>query len=132
MKKILYEFYENDVVLLLNCISLTKDILKLGRKELFDNYFKKELFNTYIYDLTIMQKIIGYRANKVFYNYTNYDMFIGQCDYLNIGNKDFNYLFGKLRKKRLKEISKEISIRKNFSNSTLNHIETNNKIIFKK
>ena len=106
-KKMSFEFYEHDIVLLLNCICLTKDILKIGKTELFEKYFKKEMFNTYMYDLTLIQKLIGYRANNIFYNFPDFDFFIGQRDYINLDSKDFKYLFGKQRQLRLKEISKE-------------------------
>lgn len=70
------------------------------------------MFNTYMYDLTLMQKLIGYKANRVFYNFTDYDLFIGQSDYINIGDREFKYLFGKQRLERLKEIAQEEQYRK--------------------
>lgn len=112
MKKITFSCYEHDIVYILNCICLTKDILKTGRKEFYDHYFKKEMFNTYMYDLTLMQKLIGYKANRVFYNFNDYDFFIGQSDYINIGDREFKYLFGKQRLERLKEIAQEEQYKK--------------------
>ena len=111
MKKITFSCYEHDVIYILNCICLTKDILKSGRKEFYEHYFKKEMFNTYMYDLTLIQRLMGYKANRIFYNFNDYDLFLGQFDYINIGDREFNYLFGKQRQERLKEIEQEILYR---------------------
>lgn len=129
MKKITFSCYEHDIIYILNCICLTKDILKSGRKENFEHYFKKELYNTYMYDLTLIQKLIGYKANRVFYNFNDYDYFIGQFDYISIGNREFNYLFGKQRIERLKEIEKELKYKEKVLK--FNQLKNTNKNYFK-
>ena len=115
MKKVSFECTERDIVYILNCISITKKLFKNGRCELYNSYFKEDMINSYMYDLTIMQKLIGYKANRVLYNYNDNDFFIGQSDYLNLCDKDFNHLFGKERKQRLKEIKKEVKYRNRLS-----------------
>lgn len=130
-KKVNFSCYEWDIIYILNCICLTKDILKNGRPEFFERYFKKEKYNTYMYDLTIMQKLIGYKANRIFYDFHDYDFFIGQTDYINLGDREFNFLFGKQRKERLKEIEQEEKFRKQITKFneipkiTKNHFFTN-------
>lgn len=116
MKKITFSCYEHDVIYILNCISLTKDVLTNCRQEVYEHYFRKDDYIIYMNDLTVMQKLIGYKANKVFYNFKDYDLFIGQTDYLTIGDRRFNFLFGKLHFDRLKEIAQEEKIRKKVKN----------------
>ncbi len=65
-----------------------------------------------MYDLTLMQKLIGYKANNFYYKYNDYDFFVGQRDFLLYGDREFNFLFGGIRKERLKEIEKEKKIRR--------------------
>lgn len=113
-KKITFSCYEWDIIYILNCICLTKDILKNGRTEFFEKYFKKENYNTYMYDLTLIQKLIGYKANKEIYNYEDFDFFIGQRDYLAMSDGTFKFL---TNRSRLRKIKKEIKIRKNVKNN---------------
>lgn len=132
MKKVQFEAYEHDIVYILNCICLTKEILKNGRSELFERYFKKELYNTYMYDLTLIQKLMGYKANRELYNFNDYDLFVSHHEYLNIGDREFKYLFGKQRLERIKEINKEILYKKKITK--FNEIQKNikNKFFTKK
>lgn len=116
MKKITFSFYEHDIIYLLNCICLTKDILNIGRAELYNKYFKKENYNTYINDLTLMQRLIGYKANQKIYNYNDYDFFIGHHDYLRAEDGTFNYLKDKSRIKRIKN---EIKLKNKIYNNNI-------------
>ena len=63
-----------------------------------------------------MQRLIGYKANQKFYNYTDYDFFFGHHDYLRAGDGTFNYLKDKSRLKRLK---KEIKLKNKIYNNDI-------------
>ena len=81
-----------------------------------------------MWDLTLIQKYIGYRANKVFYNLENYDFLISQHNYLTAGNGNFEFLFGKQRLIRIKEIKKEIKL-KNKIKFYLSNLANNSKVL---
>ncbi len=110
-KKITFSCYEHDVIYILNCICLAKHVLTNCREEVYNNFFRKDDYILYMNDLTVMQKLIGYKANKVFYKLNDFDLFIGQSDFLTFGNKRFNFLFGEIHTERLKEIAREEKIR---------------------
>ena len=107
-KYIDFKLYETDIIYLLNCIMLSKKILQEGDSDVFSHYFKKSDYFTYIYDLTNLQKVISYQANRELYNYGNNDFFVGQQYWLNHKDKNFGFLKGKDRINMLKDIKKDI------------------------
>ncbi len=113
-KKIELDFYEWEIIYILNCICLTRNILKHERRDKFDTYFNPEFLSEYLYDLTLIQKLISYKSNKKLYNYKDYDYFLGQRDFIS-GDGTFEFLLGKKRYERLLEIKIEDMRRKKIS-----------------
>ena len=122
MKKSLFDLFDSDIVYIITCIQLTKDILTNGRPELFSKYFKKEKYNTYMYELTLLQMYLGREANEKLYGCENKDLFLGYLYYLK--NLDFKDL-SKVRKEYLKDFKKSQFIK-------INSLQTEIKKIKKK
>lgn len=116
-----FRLYEIDIIYILNCITLSKEILKIGDPNLFSKYFKKSRFNDYMYDLTNLQKLISYQGNRELYNYEDNDncFLLSYHEYLRQPNKDFDFLKGKSRVDMLKRINKEIQQKKEVENNKI-------------
>lgn len=114
-----FRLYETDMIYLLNCIMLSKKILQEGDSRVFSHFFNKKDYFTYIYDLTNLQKLISYQANRELYNYDNNEILVSHQYWLNQKDKSFNFLKGKERIKMLKNIEKEINELKQVENSRI-------------
>lgn len=86
---------ERDVIYILNCININLHYLKYHTQEIkkdisyyynFDNYYE-DYFN-----LNLLHRRISVKANVEYYNINNYNLFVGQKDYLNTKEKDFKIL----------------------------------------
>ncbi|MEG1705749.1 MAG: hypothetical protein RR290_04170 [Clostridia bacterium] len=118
MDTINMEFYEFELIYIINAIVCTKRVLMEGKPFLYSDFFEKSHYNSYMYDLTIIQKRIGYKANNDIYKLDDNEFLKSYHDYLRSSEKDFSFLFGEARKKRLSEIAKEITetnIRKEYN-----------------
>ena len=113
------KLYETDIIYILNCILLSKRILQDGNSEIFSHYFKKSNYYSYIYDLTNLQKVISYQANRELYEYEDNDVFIAHQYWLNHKDKNFDFLKGNERKKLVKEVNKEIKQIKQVENNRI-------------
>lgn len=112
MESVKIELYESDLIYILNSICCTKKVLMEGKPYLYTNYFKKEHYNSYMYDLTLLQKMIGYRVNNKLYNVSDEEFLLCHQEYLKSNEKDFSFLFGKTRKRFLLEIANDLKERK--------------------
>lgn len=86
---------ERDVIYILNCININLHYLKYHTQEIkkdisyyynFDNYYE-DYFN-----LNLLHRRISVKANVEYYNINNFNLFVGQKDYLNSKEKDFKIL----------------------------------------
>lgn len=122
-----FRLYEQDMIYILNCIMLTKKILQDGNPGIFGHFFKKSDYFTYIYDLTNLQKLISYKANRELYSYEDNEMFVSHQYWLNHKEKNFEFLKGKEKEDMLKSIKEEIKhINQVKQNRILRHELLNN------
>lgn len=105
---------ERDIIHLLNCINICLYYLKYHTQEIkkdisyyynFDNYYE-DYFN-----LNLLHRRISVKANMEYYNINNYNFFIGQKDYLNTKEKDFNILKNN-KNKNINDFNENIKERK--------------------
>lgn len=105
---------ERDIIHLLNCINICLYYLKYHTQEIkkdisyyynFDNYCE-DYFN-----LNLLHRRISVKANMEYYNINNYNFFIGQKDYLNTKEKDFNILKNN-KNKNINDFNENIKERK--------------------
>lgn len=105
---------ERDIIHLLNCINICLYYLKYHTEEIkkdlsyyynFDNYYE-DYFN-----LNLLHRRISVKANMEYYNINNYNFFIGQKDYLNTKEKDFNILKNN-KNKNINDFNENIKERK--------------------
>lgn len=89
------EINERDIIYILNCINITLIYLKYHTKDEKDeisNYYNFDNYNNDYYLLNLLHRRISTKANMEYYNVENYNLFIGQRDYLNTKEKDFEIL----------------------------------------
>lgn len=105
---------ERDIIHLLNCINICLYYLKYHTEEIkkdlsyyynFDNYYE-DYFN-----LNLLHRRISVKANMEYYNINNYNLFIGQKDYLETKEKDFKILKNN-KKKNINDFNANIKQRK--------------------
>lgn len=105
---------ERDIIHLLNCINICLYYLKYHTEEIkkdlsyyynFDNYYE-DYFN-----LNLLHRRISVKANMEYYNINNYNLFIGQKDYLETKEKDFKILKNN-KKKNINDFNEKIKERK--------------------
>lgn len=99
---------------ILNCININLHYLKYHTQEIkkdisyyynFDNYYE-DYFN-----LNLLYRRISVKANMEYYNVDNYNLFIGQKDYLNTKEKDFKILKNN-KNKDINKLNKNVEERK--------------------
>lgn len=105
---------ERDIIHLLNCINICLYYLKYHTEDIkkdlsyyynFDNYCE-DYFN-----LNLLHRRISVKANMEYYNINNYNLFIGQKDYLETKEKDFKILKNN-KKKNINYFNEKIKERK--------------------
>lgn len=105
---------ERDVIYILNCININLHYLKYHTQEIkkdisyyynFDNYYE-DYFN-----LNLLHRRISVKANVEYYNINNYNLFVGQKDYLNTKEKDFKILKNN-KNKDINKFNKKVEERK--------------------
>lgn len=108
------DFSERDVIYILNCININLHYLKYHTQEIkkdisyyynFDNYYE-DYFN-----LNLLHRRISVKANVEYYNINNYNLFVGQKDYLNTKEKDFKILKNN-KNKDINKFNKKVEERK--------------------
>lgn len=105
---------ERDVIYILNCININLHYLKYHTQEIkkdisyyynFDNYYE-DYFN-----LNLLHRRISVKANVEYYNINNFNLFVGQKDYLNSKEKDFKILKNN-KNKDINKFNKKVEKRK--------------------
>lgn len=105
---------ERDVIYILNCININLHYLKYHTQEIkkdisyyynFDNYYE-DYFN-----LNLLHRRISVKANVEYYNINNFNLFVGQKDYLNTKEKDFKILKNN-KNKNINKFNKKVEERK--------------------
>ena len=105
---------ERDVIYILNCININLHYLKYHTQEIkkdisyyynFDNYYE-DYFN-----LNLLHRRISVKANVEYYNINNFNLFVGQKDYLNSKEKDFKILKNN-KNKDINKFNKKVEERK--------------------
>lgn len=105
---------ERDVMYILNCININLHYLKYHTQEIkkdisyyynFDNYYE-DYFN-----LNLLHRRISVKANVEYYNINNFNLFVGQKDYLNSKEKDFKILKNN-KNKDINKFNKKVEERK--------------------
>lgn len=105
---------ERDVIYILNCININLHYLKYHTQEIkkdisyyynFDNYYE-DYFN-----LNLLHRRISVKANVEYYNINNFNLFVGQKDYLNTKEKDFKILKNN-KNKDINKFNKKVEERK--------------------
>ena len=105
---------EWDVIYILNCININLHYLKYHTQEIkkdisyyynFDNYYE-DYFN-----LNLLHRRISVKANVEYYNINNFNLFVGQKDYLNSKEKDFKILKNN-KNKDINKFNKKVEERK--------------------
>lgn len=80
---------EYDLLYILNCIALTRNLLYKGDKEQFGTYLKKEDYTELNWNLWLLQKRLVIGGNKAIYNSERIDMSWAQLIYFR-EKKDLN------------------------------------------
>ena len=105
---------ERDVIYILNCININLHYLNYHTQEIkkdisyyynFDNYYE-DYFN-----LNLLHRRISVKANVEYYNINNFNLFVGQKDYLNSKEKDFKILKNN-KNKDINKFNKKVEERK--------------------
>lgn len=105
---------ERDVIYILNCININLHYLKYHTQEIkkdisyyynFDNYYE-DYFN-----LNLLHRRISVKVNVEYYNINNFNLFVGQKDYLNTKEKDFKILKNN-KNKNINKFNKKVEERK--------------------
>ena len=86
---------ERDVIHILNCLNICVHFLKYhtrDEKEFLSYYHNFENYERDYTDLMLIHRRISLTANMDFYKVDNYNLFIGQRDYLKSKDKSFKIL----------------------------------------
>lgn len=86
---------ERDVIYILNCINTTLFYLKYHNrkiKEEMSYYYNFDNYNEDYSNLNLLHRRISVMANIEYYKVYDYNLFIGQRDYINSKEKDFKIL----------------------------------------
>ncbi len=89
MECVNFDFDTFDLVYILNCIALVRNLLYKGDTSLFGDYFNKGDYTEHNWNLWLIQKMLILKGNKYIYNSRREDMFWGQLIYLE-ENKSLN------------------------------------------
>lgn len=113
MKYINFELDTFDLVYILNCMALTRNLLYKGDKTIFEDYFNKEDYTEHNWNLWLLQKRLLLKGNKEIFNSKREDMFWGQIIYLE-ENKSLNCfrINKEEHKKKIKIFEKNYEISK--------------------
>lgn len=84
MKFLNFNLNELDIIYILNCIALTRNLLYKGDSSLFGDYFDKLDYTENNWNLWLLQKMLIIKGNEAIYESNREDMFWRS-----------NYIFGR-------------------------------------
>ena len=89
MKRLNFSLDEFEVLYILNCIALTRNLIYKENTKDFDTYFNKRDYTEHNWNLWSLQKRLVIEGNKELYNSSRIDMSWAQIIYLQ-ENKSLN------------------------------------------
>lgn len=122
MKSLNLSLDEFEILYILNCIALTRNLIYKGNAKEFDTYFNKRDYTEHNWNLWSLQKRLVIEGNKKLYNSSRIDMSWAQIIYLK-ENKSLNCF----TKEKIFRYKKQIrDFEKNLKQANIKQIENKN------